>query len=182
MSKELTKTSKMLMWMCAGVEALSIFLVTPHELRKRALKGNIFKTRNDFYSLYSYLLRKGYIQLVDKNAEQFVKITKKGELAILLARAKLSSAEPWDGKWRVIIFDIPEASRLERNRFRRLLKEFGFLKLQASVFVSPKALNRRALDYLKQSGLMKYIRILKVEEMDDDSDLRKLFGIKSKAK
>jgi len=49
--------------------------------------------------------------------------------------------------------------------------------LQASVFISPHPLNREALIYLRQSGLMEFIRILRVDEMDNDKRLRKKFGL-----
>ena len=175
--KELTKSSKALLWIGAGVEVLSSFLITPHELRKRAVRGNIFKSTTNFNSALYYLLRNGYIKYVDKNNEKFVKVTKKGELKILMSKAAAVKTPEWDRKWRVIVFDIPEESRILRDRFRILLKTYGFKMLQASVFINPYPLNREALVYLKETGLINYIRILKVEEMDDDRDLRKFFGL-----
>ena len=53
--------------------------------------------------------------------------------------------------------------------------------MQASVFVSPDALNREAVKFLKQTGLIRYIRIIKAEEMDDDGDL-KSFWIRQQTK
>ena len=73
-------------------------------------------------------------------------------------------------------FDIPEDARDKRDSLRSLLKKLGFVKLQASVFINPYPLNREALAYLRQSDLMGYIRIIKVEEMDSDLDLKKKFG------
>ena len=49
--------------------------------------------------------------------------------------------------------------------------------MQASVYVSPYALNREAVEYLKETGLIEYIRIGRLEELDDDADLRKKFKI-----
>jgi phenylacetic acid degradation operon negative regulatory protein len=85
--------------------------------------------------------------------------------------------EKWDGKWRMVIFDIPEESRDKRDLLRLLLKRQGFIKLQASVFVNPYSLNSEALNYLKKSGLMKFIRIARVEKFDDDNEIRKKFGL-----
>ncbi len=45
------------------------------------------------------------------------------------------------------------------------------------MFINPYSLNREAVSYLKESGLMDYIRILKVEEMDNDLDLQKKFKL-----
>lgn len=165
------------MWMCAGFEVLDDFIITPKELRRRAARGNLFKSTNSFEGLYYYLIRNGYIKLIDKNNERFIKITKKGELKILLEKSRLKKTAPWDRKWRVVIFDIPEESRDLRDRFRKLLKTYNFKKLQNSVFISPYALSREAITYLKETGLIDYIRILKVEEIDDDKDLKKYFNL-----
>ena len=43
----------------------------------------------------------------------------------------------WDKKWRVVIFDIPELMRKQRDVFRAKLKSFGFYTFQKSVFVYP---------------------------------------------
>jgi CRISPR-associated endonuclease Cas2 len=84
--------------------------------------------------------------------------------------------EVWDGKWRFVFYDIPEDSKDKRQLFRKLLKRNGYQKLQASVFVNPYPLNREALDYLKKTGLINYIRIVRVDEIDDDSNLLKKFN------
>jgi len=46
-------------------------------------------------------------------------------------------ARPWDGVWRVVAFDIPEAAEARRTRLRRRLHEFRFGWLQNSVWISP---------------------------------------------
>lgn len=43
----------------------------------------------------------------------------------------------WDGKWRIVAFDIPERKRRERKIFRDKLDQLGFLALQRSVYVYP---------------------------------------------
>lgn len=41
-----------------------------------------------------------------------------------------------DGKWRLVIFDIPEEKKSARDVFRRKLLQLGFIRLQDSVFAS----------------------------------------------
>lgn len=43
----------------------------------------------------------------------------------------------WDGKWRMITFDIKEKQRNRRDELRLLLEGVGFVKLQHSVWVHP---------------------------------------------
>ena len=52
---------------------------------------------------------------------------------------KLLQEKPkrWDGKWRVLIFDIPERKRNIRDYIRSTLVTLGFYHLQDSVWVCP---------------------------------------------
>ena len=43
----------------------------------------------------------------------------------------------WDGKWRFVIFDIPEKKKAARQALRDRLRAFGFYQLQRSVWVYP---------------------------------------------
>jgi len=44
---------------------------------------------------------------------------------------------PWDGLWRLVLFDIPEERRADRRHLRRYLRSRGFGYLQNSVWLSP---------------------------------------------
>lgn len=123
--------------------------------------------------------KQGYVEIkTSPQGEQFLSITNKGQLELLFQKVGLEQSGPWDGKWRLIIFDIPEDAHAKRDKLRWLLKRHNFTKLQGSVFISPYALNREAIQYLHETGLHAYIRILKVEEIDTDADLLARYGLK----
>ena len=46
----------------------------------------------------------------------------------------------WDGRWRMILFDVPQAKASVRARLRRSLAERGFGYLQKSVWITPDSL------------------------------------------
>ena len=120
--------------------------------------------------------KRGWLQEEYKESKRIIKLTKEGQLEALFQKARLDEVHiGWDGKWRMVVFDIPENARSVRNHLRRLLKSFGFRPLQASVYVYPFPLNNSAMEYLKHSKLMRYIRFARVDALDDDSDLRKQF-------
>ena len=56
---------------------------------------------------------------------------------IMLGDYQIPEPAFWDGKWRVLIFDIPERYRLRRDELRILLRQAGFERLQDSVWVHP---------------------------------------------
>ena len=134
-------------------------------------------TKKAYYSILSQMQVAGTVSVVEKNNQRFVKITSKGQLELLIQKAKMPKSEKWDGKWRLVLFDIPEKSKDKRDKLRRLLKSNNYFKLQASVFISPHALNGEALEYLNKSGLIEYIRILRVEQIDNDTKLKKHFKL-----
>lgn len=45
--------------------------------------------------------------------------------------------EPWDEKWRVVSFDIPEKNRKLRDKIRYSLRQLGLKNLQRSLWISP---------------------------------------------
>ena len=46
----------------------------------------------------------------------------------------------WDGRWRLVLFDIPTAQNSHRVRLRRYLRDKGFGYLQKSVWITPDSL------------------------------------------
>lgn len=56
---------------------------------------------------------------------------------ILASEYQIPEPAFWDGKWRMIIFDIKEKQRKRRDELRLLLEGAGFTKLQQSVWVHP---------------------------------------------
>ena len=57
--------------------------------------------------------------------------------ACALNRLTIHRPKKWDGHWRIVMFDIPEEFRKNRNSFAVGLKEMGFVQLQKSCFVFP---------------------------------------------
>lgn len=80
------------------------------------------------------------IEVVETRDGPIVKITEKGIVRALkykLGEMKIKKPAKWDGKWRLIIFDIPHSRKKLRDLFREKLKELGFHSLQKSVFIYP---------------------------------------------
>lgn len=170
--KKSSVTQKILNSLLDAVEYLPL-LETPYGYIRRTNR----LSQGRYYSAVHQLKKRGAIQITSKAGKKFLKLTKKGQLETLLAKARLADNGRWDGKWRLIVFDIPEAARKDRDRLRSLLKSNRYQALQNSVYVSPYPLNRAAIEYLKQTKLIDYIRIARVEEFDYDKDLKSRFKL-----
>ena len=132
-----------------------------------------------FNSLLSKYKRKGWLRYEYKEGKRIVKLTKHGELKALVVKMEIqSSPKTWDGKWRLVIIDIPESARDIRHQLRGLLKLVGFKALQASVYINPYPLSQDSVDYLNRTKLARYIRMLRVDKVDSPKDLLKAFKLK----
>ncbi len=60
----------------------------------------------------------------------------------------------------IVIFDIPEKERFVRNALRKFLKEWGFQKLQHSVWMTERDIIKPMMLLLQRRGLDKWIRII----------------------
>lgn len=58
----------------------------------------------------------------------------------------------WDGYWRLVIFDISEKSRQQRDRLRYKLKELGYGMWQKSIYISPFDLAEDMAEFLEKNG------------------------------
>ncbi len=108
-------------------------------------------------------------------------ITEKGRIKIIeyILRNKRTGVKKWDGYWRAIIFDIPEASRRERNFLRKELRWIGCKEIQKSVWITPLDFEKELLTilHLWKRDFNGDIRFLKIKYITDHEKLRKEFNI-----
>ena len=86
------------------------------------------------------LKRKGLVEFKNENGKKKLRLTPRGEKvmgSIWNETYQLQKPRRWDGKWRLVIFDIPEKQRPTRDKIRHLVSRLGFLSLQDSVWVYP---------------------------------------------
>ena len=62
----------------------------------------------------------------------------------------------------IIIYDIPENKKKERDWFRRHLKKFNYAMIQRSVWVGPSPLPKDFLEYVKSIGLKNKLKTFKL--------------------
>jgi hypothetical protein len=84
--------------------------------------------------------------------------------------------EKWDGKWRVVMYDIPERIRGLRQKMYRTLRTLGFVELQHSIFVHPFECVNEIEFLIEAYNARPYVRRMLVEEIDISKPLRKAFA------
>ncbi len=90
---------------------------------------------------------------------------------------KIQKPKRWDGRWRVVIFDIWERRRSTRDRLRRMLKRAGFYKVQNSVWVHPYDCEE-LISFLKvHMRLGNGVLYMIADGIEHDAGLRKHFDL-----
>lgn len=73
--------------------------------------------------------------------ERVHRLTAQGRLCALGGRdPQVRWSREWDGRWRLVLFDVPITRDSHRRRLRRYLRDRGFGCLQGSVWVTPDPL------------------------------------------
>jgi hypothetical protein len=100
-------------------------------------------------------------------------LSEKGEKKVLefdIDKIKITKPLRWDGRWRIVFFDIPEKRRSERNILREKLKELGFEELQKSVFIHPfPCLNEINFitEYFQLRNLVRYGEMINISNEEE---------------
>lgn len=108
--------------------------------------------------------------LTDKGKKQA------GKLDLVGNSINLKKPKKWDGKWRIVIFDIPEKDRDFRDILRNHLRELKFFKLQNSVFISPHPFEKMMLDLVHLYSAEPYVRVITAESIDNEDMLKRHFS------
>lgn len=100
-------------------------------------KGSRFNYQTK--SALGRLAEKKLVVFVEESGKRYARITEKGErmLQMEMEKKAVGKKRKWDRRWRVIVFDIPERRKSIRVRLRRFMQEYGFVRLQDSVWVYP---------------------------------------------
>lgn len=124
------------------------------------------------------LKRSGYVKLIKNNSFKFTKKGKKWYQKNSRKYSPLREAN-WDGKWRVVFFDIPEKFRKRRNNFRYGLKNLGFYQLQKSMLVLPFKCEDEVANLCSRFKINSYVDILIADSIGfKEGELKKLFDLK----
>lgn len=73
--------------------------------------------------------------------------------------------EIWDGKFRIVFFDIPESERKLRDLMRAVLSELGFVNWQRSVFISTHSVEGEVMSKAKRLGVEDMVNVMLIDKI-----------------
>lgn len=127
-------------------------------------------------------LRRNKVIILKEEGEKFkVELTEKGKRKvkeIKFKEMKIEKPKIWDGKWRIVIFDIPDKyKKTARDALREKLKELNFYLLQKSVWVIPYPCQKEIQFLCELFNITPFVNIIVAENIYNDFKLRKKFKL-----
>lgn len=140
------------------------------EIERRSLKRSII-------SLYkSKMIKEKY----NKDGTSTITLTDQGKKKALtydLDKMEIVKPKRWDKKWRIVLFDIPETNKKERDALRFRLKNLNFYEFQKSVFVHPYNCKNEIDFIIEFYSIRKFVRFVIADSLDNELHLKEHFGL-----
>ncbi len=174
-------SKKVLLLLLTGA-ALSISYTPRQYWRTVKLAGKEWKKINK--EKLRYEIRKLYQSKLVKKKENpdgsvTMVLTDKGKFRALTFHFQNMKIDRknWDGKWRLVVFDIPEKFRLGRDSLRDKIKELGFYEFQKSVFVFPYNCKDEIDFIIEFFNIRKFVRFGILDTIDNEAHLKTIFKL-----
>ncbi len=155
-------------------------LLSAHSTKRMyQIAGELAKKRYQARLVVERLVEEGYIK--DKHERLSISVRGRELLRQKVIATNMSlTARTWDGKWRMVAFDIPTQHKKTRDALRFSLKRAGFVQLQQSVWVFPHECEEFVQLLKKHANISSYILYGVLEKIENDASLRKKFSLNEK--
>ncbi len=163
-----------------GVVAVAICAPNAFQILKPFFKKKKYSPKQAINRNIESLVRTGLIKYShDDKGNATLELTRKGRWMSMLRKPLDIHAEKkkWDGKWRVVIFDIPNEKGRLRAELRRGMQLYGFHLLQKSVWIYPYGCDDFVTLLREHLDLAQGVVYLTVSQIEQSDTLRKEFKI-----
>ena len=123
---------------------------------------------------------KKMVQVYQTTEGFFVKVTKKGKQKLLKYRLddfSIETPKAWDGKWRLVAYDIPKEKDGIRDHIRGILKEIGFLQIQKSLYLYPYECEE-VIEFIRQIYKVdEHVSLLVIGSLEQEEAYKEYFDL-----
>jgi hypothetical protein len=121
-----------------------------------------------------------HVEVAEKDGESIVYLTKLGKRKVLKYSQntiKIDKPDRWDGKWRLVMYDVPSSRRELSELLRQALRNLGFYKMQESVYVYPYPCFDQ-IEFLREYyALGDIVQYMLVDKIENDEAYMIYFGL-----
>lgn len=158
-------------------------VVSLEDLKREALKslkiGQDVKNKTEYAISRSLknLSTSGLLDCFQSDRQPFFRLSEEGRKRInsnALDDDTAIISKNWDGNWRIIILDLPEERKNEREALRYLLKKAGFVCVKNSVWISIYPYENLFINIKNDLGLTTEMIILVTNKIDEATKLELL--------
>lgn len=105
------------------------------------------------------MVRQAWLQRRRVGRRSFYALTPRGRLRVEHGTSRVYTLDhrPWDGRWRIFVYAVPERQRSLRDRLRRELAWLGMGPLAGGIWVSPYDLHEHLAAFVQAHGLDPYV-------------------------
>ena len=136
------------------------------------LKENDTKTTYAISRALKNLVEENCAEIYKSDRQKYAKITPRGKSklnSLMLDNDTNLVNTNWDGFWRIILLDLPESRKSERESLRYLLKKAGFVCLKNSAWISPFPFEHLFTNIKKDLGLTTEMMIIVTQLVDEET-------------
>lgn len=150
--------------------AIAPFIKDDKKIKKREINKNIDSLIN----------RRLLKRKIARDGTISIELTKRGVWEVGIRnyfKDEELKTKNWDGKWRIVAFDVPEEKRIIRGELRRAVGLFGFTKLQQSVWVYPFPCDEFIELIRSHLGIRNDVLYITACKIENDEWLKKEFNL-----
>ncbi|MDZ5472788.1 phenylacetic acid degradation operon negative regulatory protein PaaX [Bacillus sp. 31A1R] len=128
--------------------------------------GSLIRLLNEFghndqsvRAAISRMNKQGWVQSEKIGNKSYYSLTERGQKRIDEAAKRIFKLKPeeWDGKWRILMYTIPEEIRTVRDELRKELVWSGFGTMSNSCWVSANNLDKQVYDLIEKYEIQDYV-------------------------
>ncbi len=107
-------------------------------------------------------------------------LSRRGCLAVVLKKLNVHKVpspirRDWDGRWRLVSFDIPESRRARRRLLREGLLSIGCFQIHESLFAHPADCREAVADLGTRLAVERNLRFILADSIEGNRDLESFF-------
>lgn len=119
------------------------------------------------------------VEIVNVNGTDVVKLTSKGRTKCFKFKLEEISLkkQKWDGKWRIIMYDISKHKKNQQSAFRAVIKRINILLLQKSVYVTPYPCAKEIAYLREYFEISDDVILIQADAIENETAYRAYFGV-----
>ena len=112
----------------------------------------------------SRMMKQGWLNSEKKGNKSYYFLTPRGEIRMEEAAVRIFKLMPheWDGKWRMLMYTIPEEKRQIRDELRKELLWSGFGSFSNGCWITPNDLEKEVRLLIDKYDIQGYARSISV--------------------